>query len=427
METSLSAIVYTRSPPTLKILNQLLLPHRTLYENVKSVKQGYEQIKQMKVRGAPAIAIVAALSLAIDLQLCYICVNNNRGGDNNNKEELKSIYEKAIKTLESPQSLLNYIKESLDYLKTSRPTAVNLFNTANILLDLSENLVAKAKGNNNNDNVLSIIEGVVDEAESMLKRDVEDNKNIGRFGAEFILNNCAGGDGDSKLVNVITHCNTGSLATAGYGTALGVIRSLHSKSLLSQVYFTETRPYSQGARLTSYELLHEQIPSTLICDSMVSALLSDHHSNSKKRKINAIIVGADRVARNGDTANKIGTYQLAISAKYHGVMFIVAAPSTSIDLSIKSGKDIIIEERSENEVLYVSGIVEIDGNDNDNDNGDNLEIKKVRVPPKGVKVWNPSFDVTPAELITAIVTEVGVMVKKDGVKEFDLVEGLKKS
>ncbi|CAJ0877717.1 7072_t:CDS:2, partial [Entrophospora sp. SA101] len=385
METSLSAIVYTRSPPTLKILNQLLLPHRTLYENVKSVKQGYEQIKQMKVRGAPAIAIVAALSLAIDLQLCYICVNNNRGGDNNNKEELKSIYEKAIKTLESPQSLLNYIKESLDYLKTSRPTAVNLFNTANILLDLSENLVAKAKGNNNNDNVLSIIEGVVDEAESMLKRDVEDNKNIGRFGAEFILNNCAGGDGDSKLVNVITH------STAGYGTALGVIRSLHSKSLLSQVYFTETRPYSQGARLTSYELLHEQIPSTLICDSMVSALLSDHHSNSKKRKINAIIVGADRVARNGDTANKIGTYQLAISAKYHGVMFIVAAPSTSIDLSIKSGKDIIIEER-------------------------------IRVPPKGVKVWNPSFDVTPAELITAIVTEVGVMVKKDGVKEFDLVE-----
>ncbi|CAJ0628858.1 7399_t:CDS:2 [Entrophospora sp. SA101] len=381
METSLSAIVYTRSPPTLKILNQLLLPHRTLYENVKSVKQGYEQIKQMKVRGAPAIAIVAALSLAIDLQLCYICVNNNRGGDNNNKEELKSIYEKAIKTLESPQSLLNYIKESLDYLKTSRPTAVNLFNTANILLDLSENLVAKAKGNNNNDNVLSIIEGVVDEAESMLKRDVEDNKNIGRFGAEFILNNCAGGDGDT---------------TAGYGTALGVIRSLHSKSLLSQVYFTETRPYSQGARLTSYELLHEQIPSTLICDSMVSALLSDHHSNSKKRKINAIIVGADRVARNGDTANKIGTYQLAISAKYHGVMFIVAAPSTSIDLSIKSGKDIIIEER-------------------------------IRVPPKGVKVWNPSFDVTPAELITAIVTEVGVMVKKDGVKEFDLVEGLKKS
>ncbi|CAJ0847817.1 266_t:CDS:2 [Entrophospora sp. SA101] len=387
METSLSAIVYTRSPPTLKILNQLLLPHRTLYENVKSVKQGYEQIKQMKVRGAPAIAIVAALSLAIDLQLCYICVNNNRGGDNNNKEELKSIYEKAIKTLESPQSLLNYIKESLDYLKTSRPTAVNLFNTANILLDLSENLVAKAKGNNNNDNVLSIIEGVVDEAESMLKRDVEDNKNIGRFGAEFILNNCAGGDGDSKLVNVITH------STAGYGTALGVIRSLHSKSLLSQVYFTETRPYSQGARLTSYELLHEQIPSTLICDSMVSALLSDHHSNSKKRKINAIIVGADRVARNGDTANKIGTYQLAISAKYHGVMFIVAAPSTSIDLSIKSGKDIIIEER-------------------------------IRVPPKGVKVWNPSFDVTPAELITAIVTEVGVMVKKDGVKEFDLVEEL---
>jgi methylthioribose-1-phosphate isomerase len=202
-----------------------------------------------------------------------------------------------------------------------------------------------------------------------------------------------------------------SLATAGYGTALGIIRSLYSWSKLSHAYFTETRPYNQGARLTAYELIHDKIPSTLICDSMVSALLSLNKNN-----IEAIIVGADRVASNGDTANKIGTYQLAITAKYHNIMFIVAAPSTSIDLNIKSGKDIIIEERDNEEVIYVKGFVEIE-------NGE-LEIKKVRLPPEGVKVWNPSFDVTPAELITAIVTEKGVVTKDNETNEFNLSDFL---
>jgi len=204
-----------------------------------------------------------------------------------------------------------------------------------------------------------------------------------------------------------------SLATAGYGTALGVIRSLYSQNKLSHAYFTETRPYNQGARLTAYELIHDKIPNTLICDSMVSALLSLNENNIK-----AIIVGADRVASNGDTANKIGTYQLAITAKYHNKMFIVAAPSTSIDLNIKSGKDIIIEERAEDEVTYVSGIVK------NNKNGE-LEIKKVRLSPEGVKVWNPSFDVTPAELITVIVTERGVVTKINGLNDFNLSDFLK--
>ncbi|RIA90404.1 Methylthioribose-1-phosphate isomerase [Glomus cerebriforme] len=380
MSTSspLSTIIYTRSPPSLKILNQLLLPHKTVYEVITNVQDGYDQIKQMRVRGAPAIGIVAALSLAVDL--------------------LSQCSNQTNPIFKDQESLKSYIKSSLDHLKTSRPTAVNLFRASDILWDITEK----------ENDVNIIIEKLVKEAEKMLIDDIRDNNNIGKFGAEFLAK-----ENQDERISVVTHCNTGSLATAGYGTALGIIRSLYSLSKLSHVYFTETRPYNQGARLTAYELIHDNIPNTLICDSMVSALLSLNKDNIK-----AIIVGADRVASNGDTANKIGTYQLAITAKYHNKMFIVAAPSTSIDLNIKSGKDIIIEERDDNEIIYVSGIVK------NNENGE-LEIKKVRLPPEGVKVWNPSFDVTPAKLITAIVTEKGVITKNSGTNEFNLSDFLK--
>ncbi|CAI2192068.1 20407_t:CDS:2 [Funneliformis geosporum] len=376
--SSLSAIVYTRSPPSLKVLNQLLLPHKTIYETVSNIKEGYEQIKEMKVRGAPAIGIVAALTMAIDLLL-----------QNSNKTN---------PIFKDQESLKRYIKTSLEYLKTSRPTAVNLFRASDILWNITEKET----------DINMIIEKIVKEAERMLIDDVQDNKNIGNFGAEFILK-----ENQDKKIGVVTHCNTGSLATAGYGTALGIIRSLYFQNRLSNAYFTETRPYNQGARLTAYELIHDKIPSTLICDSMVSALLSLSENNIK-----AVIVGADRVASNGDTANKIGTYQLAITAEYHNIMFIVAAPSTSIDLNIKSGKEIIIEERAEDEVTYVTGIVK-------NYNDGELKSTKVRLPPEGVKVWNPSFDVTPAKLITAIITEKGVITKKDGTNEFNLFDFLK--
>ncbi|CAG8636847.1 12595_t:CDS:2 [Funneliformis mosseae] len=377
--SDLTAIVFTRSPPSLKVLNQLLLPHKTIYETVSNVKEGYEQIKEMKVRGAPAIGIVAALSLAIDLLL-------------QSSNQTNSIFK-------DQETLKSYIKASLEYLKTSRPTAVNLFRASDILWNITEKET----------DVNMIIERIIEEAERMLIDDVQDNKNIGNFGAEFILK-----ENQDKKIGVVTHCNTGSLATAGYGTALGIIRSLYFQNRLSHAYFTETRPYNQGARLTAYELIHDKIPSTLICDSMVSALLSLSDNNNN---ITAIIVGADRVASNGDTANKIGTYQLAITANYHNIMFIVAAPSTSIDLNIKSGKEIIIEERAEDEVTNVTGIVK-------NINGGELKSTKVRLPPEGVKVWNPSFDVTPAKLITAIVTEKGVITKKDGTNEFNLFDFL---
>ncbi|CAG8612417.1 11730_t:CDS:2 [Funneliformis caledonium] len=354
--SDLTAIVFTRSPPSLKVLNQLLLPHKTIYETVSNVKEGYEQIKEMKVRGAPAIGIVAALSLAIDLLL-----------QSSNQTNL---------IFKDQETLKSYIKASLEYLKTSRPTAVNLFRASDILWNITEKET----------DVNMIIERIIEEAERMLIDDVQDNKNIGNFGAEFILK-----ENQDKKIGVVTHCNTGSLATAGYGTALGIIRSLYFQNRLSHAYFTETRPYNQGARLTAYELIHDKIPT--------------------------IIVGADRVASNGDTANKIGTYQLAITANYHNIMFIVAAPSTSIDLNIKSGKEIIIEERAEDEVTNVTGIVK-------NINGGELKSTKVRLPPEGVKVWNPSFDVTPAKLITAIVTEKGVITKKDGTNEFNLFDFL---
>lgn len=199
-----------------------------------------------------------------------------------------------------------------------------------------------------------------------------------------------------------------SLATSGYGTALGVIRSLHSNGALSRAYCTETRPYNQGARLTAFELVHDKIPATLITDSMAAALLAD-----PKASISAIIVGADRVAANGDTANKIGTYGLAVLAKHHGVKFLVAAPRTTIDRGTKSGEDIVIEQRPAVEVTKIRGPV-----DSGISNG--LSMETIRVAAPGIDVWNPAFDVTPASLIDGIITEVGVVEKgPDGIFHFD--------
>lgn len=201
-----------------------------------------------------------------------------------------------------------------------------------------------------------------------------------------------------------------SLATAGYGTALGVIRSLHTNGSLKRAFCTETRPYNQGSRLTAFELVHDKIPATLITDSMASALLRE---KGPVERIAAIVVGADRVAANGDTANKIGTYQLAITAKHHGVKFLVAAPRTTIDLETESGARIVIEERAGNEVTMVKG-PRFDGVD--------LDVSQseiVSIAAKGIDVWNPAFDVTPAELIDGIITEVG-MVEKNSSGRFDL-------
>lgn len=370
---TLEAIQYTRG--NLRILNQLVLPHETVFESVCNIQNGHAAIKTMKTRGAPAIAIVAALSLAVDVNSRF------------EKGEFSTV-----------EQVVQFLKDALEYLKTSRPTAVNLFDAAAKLEALIESTAKEAK------EPATVVYAYIEAAEKMLVDDVQDNKNIGRLGAEYITNHVK----DKGDIAVLTHCNTGSLATAGWGTALGIIRDLHANGQLKHAYCTETRPYNQGSRLTAYELVYENIPATLICDSMASALLKQNP------QVQAIVVGADRVAANGDTANKIGTYQLAITAKHHGILFIVAAPSTSIDLNTKSGDAIVIEQRPSEELVTVAGIRVQDA-----------QPATIRTAAENIGVWNPSFDVTPSELISAIVTEKGVVTKQEGSTQFDLASFLK--
>ncbi|EPS37093.1 hypothetical protein H072_9321 [Dactylellina haptotyla CBS 200.50] len=373
---TLLAIKYARG--SLEILDQLLLPHQSVYIPVNDVLTGWQAIRSMQVRGAPAIAIVAALSLAV---------------------ELNNAFDTAPAT---PQSAVELIHEKLDYLVTSRPTAVNLADAAGKLKALTQNVLAA-----NEVTPDLVVKAYIEAAELMLLKDVEDNKAIGRHGAEWITNAV----GKTSGIRVLTHCNTGSLATASYGTALGIIRSLHANASLDHAYCTETRPYNQGSRLTAYELVYEQIPATLITDNMAAALMS-------QQGLAAVIVGADRVAANGDTANKIGTYQLAILAKFFGVKFVVAAPTTSVDLYTKNGEGIKIEQRPGWEVLVVSGPTVT--NNPAKESGevvvDVTDIRSVKQAANGIGVFNPSFDVTPAALIDAIVTENGVVEKNaDGI------------
>ncbi|CAN0923322.1 Methylthioribose-1-phosphate isomerase [Linum grandiflorum] len=356
-DSTLQAICYTRG--SLQLLDQRKLPLETIYLEIKDSSDGWLAIRDMVVRGAPAIAIAAALSLAVEA--------SNLGGFTGTPVEAASL-----------------LSAKLEYLVSSRPTAVNLSDAATKLNDVVATTAAGASEASN------VFQAYVEAAEVMLEEDVASNKAIGSYGAEFIQNRLNG----RTSFSVLTHCNTGSLATAGYGTALGVIRALHSGGVLERAYCTETRPFNQGSRLTAFELVHEKIPATLIADSAAAALM-------KEGRVSAVIVGADRVAANGDTANKIGTYSLALCAKHHKIPFYVAAPITSVDLSLSSGKQIVIEERSANELLNSRGGL-----------GE-------QVAASGISVWNPAFDVTPADLITGIITEKGVITKADS-DEFDI-------
>ncbi|KAJ2160252.1 S-methyl-5-thioribose-1-phosphate isomerase [Coemansia sp. RSA 552] len=362
---SLVAISWER--PRLRILDQLLLPHKREWIDIPDSAAAHQAIRLMQTRGAPAIAIVAALSLAAELEPCQ------------------------FRSVEEAQS---FIAGQLDMLLTARPTAVNLSEAVGRLKAVCLGSKGFASGR-------SVAVAYIEAAEAMLARDVEDNRAIGTHGAEYLQ-----GQGVRAL---LTHCNTGALATAGHGTALGIVRSLKERGGLDHVYFTETRPYNQGARLTAFELGAEKIPATLVCDSAVSALLRKLGDASV-----AVVVGADRIARNGDTANKIGTYQLAVAAKFHNCPFVVAAPSTSIDLGLADGSGIVIEERDPNEILQAAGFTR------DSVASGTLKRECLQVAPLDTHAWNPSFDVTPASLISAIVTERGVFEKKSGRSEFTL-------
>lgn len=321
----LRPIIYKQG--VLRLLDQRYLPLQQNYCECKSVDDVAEAIKKMKVRGAPAIGVAAAFGF-------YFGIINGLDAD--------LAYKSLLHT---------------------RPTAVNL------KWALNRMMVSLQKYGK---------EHLEESAKEIFDEDIRTNQTLGLQGSEFC----------KDKNKILTHCNAGALATAGYGTALGVIRSLFDKNKDIHVYVDETRPFFQGSRLTSFELREEGISHTVICDNMAGFLMG-------REMVDAVIVGADRIASNGDTANKIGTYQLAVLADYHNIPFYVAAPVSTFDFSLNNGEDIPIEYREKNEVAYC-------GHD--------------RVVPEGVDILNPAFDVTPHNLISAFITEKGVF-KSEGIKK----------
>jgi methylthioribose-1-phosphate isomerase len=317
----------------LKIIDQTQLPGKVVFVELRDYAEIVAAIKGMKVRGAPAIGVAAAYGIALGAQ--------------NIKAENKAKF-------------LSQLDKILKAFATARPTAVNLFRA----IDRMKKVAAAA-------DFTTIKQALIDEAKRIHAEEEAAQERLSQLGAELIE------DG----FTVLTHCNTGSLATAGYGTALGVIKAAVEQGKKIEVIATETRPLLQGARLTAWELMQENIPVTLITDSMAGYFMS-------RGKVNCVIVGADRIAANGDTANKIGTYTLAVLAKENGTPFYVAAPTSTIDLSLSSGDGIPIEERNPEEVTSIGGI---------------------RLAPKGVTAANPAFDITPHKYITAIITEKGII------------------
>ncbi|OCH95130.1 Methylthioribose-1-phosphate isomerase [Obba rivulosa] len=369
----------------IEIVDQLKLPHTTEFLEIATIEQVHDAIKSMKIRGAPAIASLAALSVASHLS-----------------RALKA--SPAPDFLASPERLRAHVEPLLDFLYTARPTAVNLGAATRRLARTLRASVEAGK------DARAVAEDLIAEGRTIDDEDVIRNKEMARWGGEWLVDRhkqrgLSGGD-----LNVMTVCNTGSLATSGYGTALGLITFLHETGRLQRAFYTQSTPYHQGSRLTALELQTLKIPSTMLCDSMVGSLFQHHD-------IHAVVVGADRIARNGDTANKVGTYNAAVLAARHGIPFIVVAPISTVDLEVSDGSKIPIEQRPPLEACLVRGALYPF-----TANADGVkEQATVMVTPAGLEgIYNPSFDVTPAELITAIVTEKGVAVKQEGAAGFDL-------
>ncbi|KAF8757021.1 Translation initiation factor [Rhizoctonia solani] len=369
------------------IIDQLLLPHQEKWIEVDSIEAAYDAIKSMKIRGAPAIASLAALSLASHLSIA-----------------LKSDPQPAF--LASPNALRDHVLPQLSYLYSSRPTAVNLgAATRRLQNTLQAGLDA---GHSAED----IANALVKEGRAVADEDFGRNREMSKHGAEWLVERVKAEGGEASGLNVMTVCNTGSLATSGYGTALGLITHLFEQGQLGKAYFTQTAPYHQGTRLTAMELVTIGAPCAMLCDNMVGSLFQN-------QTIHAVAVGADRVARNGDTANKVGTYNAAVIAARHNIPFIVVAPVSTIDLDTPDGSKIPIEQRPGVEACLVRGAVYPPSS-----SASEPELTQVLLTPPALNhttsVYNPAFDVTPAELITAIVTEKGVAVRKPGQLHFDL-------
>jgi len=336
-----SAMKYDGS--VLQLLDQRRLPEAEIWLKCHDVESVAVAIENMVVRGAPAIADAAAFALAMS----------------------------ASERARLPGTLaddLSVFEAEVERLSMTRPTAVNLFK----VLDEFRRTVRVLAPSTLRVQVARLLTEL---AQRIFAEDLATCYAIGKHGLDLVH------EAPGVPLRILTHCNTGSLATAGYGTALGVIRSLHACGRLAMVYVDETRPYLQGARLTAYELQAEGIPYQVICDSAAAYLM-------QCRSVDMVIVGADRIAANGDTANKIGTYGLAVQAHYHGLPFFVAAPLSSFDVAISSGSEIRIEERGAEELRLSGG---------------------KQVTPLDAPVFNPAFDVTPAALISAIVTEMGIL------------------
>ncbi len=317
-----------------RLMDQTRLPQEEAYLELSTCQAVAQAIKEMKIRGAPAIGVAGAYAVALGAL--------------------------EIKTKSKDEFIIK-LKDMIQTIEATRPTARNLFMSTGRLLKVAEA----------GDSVDRIKEALVKEAVKIHSEEASATRSLARFGAELIA------DG----FTILTHCNTGSLATTGYGTALGVIKYAHEQGKKIKVFVTETRPRLQGARLTAWELKQAHVPFTLITDSMAGHFMS-------RGEISCVIVGADRIALNGDTANKIGTFSLAVLAMEHGIPFYIAAPTTTIDLSLASGAEIPIEERSPEEVTHIKGIT---------------------IAPEGIKAANPAFDVTPHLYITAIITEKGIV------------------
>ncbi len=324
-----------------RMLDQSKLPLETIYIECRDYQTVARGIKELWVRGAPAIGITAAMGLALGARQI---------------------------SADTFDAFWTQFEEICAFMAATRPTAVNLF--------WAIGRIKKIVQDNREKELDALREIIVQESQRMLEEDIATNKLIGNYGSLFVS------DGD----NIITHCNAGSIATAGYGTALGVMRTASSEGKKIHVFVDETRPVLQGARLTAWELMQEKIPCTLITDNMAGYFMF-------RDMVDLAVVGADRIARNGDVANKIGTYSLAVLCKEHGIPFYVAAPFATMDFNLESGSSIPIEERDPHEVTHVFG--------------------KVQIAPDGVTVLNPAFDVTPARYITAIITEKGAFHPKD--------------
>ncbi len=326
-----------------RMIDQTLIPYEYKKVDIDTTEKMYNAIKTMIVRGAPAIGIAGAHGVILA----------------------------ALESLNCSDFKSEVISKA-NYINSSRPTAVNLSWAIKKQIEIVEN---------SNETNEKIVELLIENAIKLENEDIEINKKIGEFGSAVI----------PKGATILTHCNAGALATVGYGTALGVVRSAYEKDSTIKVFADETRPRQQGARLTTYELTRDGIDTTLITDGMSAYFM-------KKGMIDVVVVGADRIALNGDSANKIGTYMVAIAAKYHNVPFYIAAPKSTIDSSIKTGDEIVIELRDKKEVIEING-KSICAND--------------------INVINPGFDVTPSSLITGIITEYGIFKPEDLYKIFE--------